>query len=240
MSVDNLSRLPLTSIAHRCAQETQKLRGHEPFDARYGCELFRRAILEQNEPAWNEVCKCFWPVVSGWLSHHRLIGIWPESIDGLVGDAFARMWRASQADTFVWSGEWQPILSYLRCCAESALMQHARDQQRHQILQSLTQDDESNEPVDELIDPGPQPDEMMIDRVKSQAIWQLVNKHLHDKQERELMYACFVLDLKPQAILAAYRDQKLFRDADEIYLIKARILTRLRNDLHIAYLKEEF
>lgn len=241
MSTIDPALLTLSGVAHRCADEAARLRAHEPTDWRYCYELFRRAIVERDTQAWNLVCERFWPHVRDWVGRHRLMNLWPESPDALVGEAFARMWRACSADMFARSQDLTHLLSYLRHCAESALIQHARAIQRRQFDVSLFEsDDETSAPSQSIESLEPEtpasetPEEIVMHDQNMRMLWQQVERSLHDEQERLVIYACFVLDMKPREIYA--RHKSLFNDVREVYRVKERVFTRLRNDQQLAEL----
>lgn len=236
MSIIDPALLTLSGIAHRCGEEATRLRAHEPSDWRYCYELFRRAIVERDRQAWDLVCERFWPQVRDWVSRHRLIDLWPESLDALVGEAFARMWRACSAGMFERSQDLAHLLSYLRHCADSALIQHARAVQRQQFDVSLSETDDATGLLVESLEadaPASQtPEEIVEAAENSRLLWQQVQKSLYDEQEQLVIHACFVLDLKPREIYA--RNKTHFKDVREVYRVKERVFTRLRADQQLA------
>jgi RNA polymerase sigma factor (sigma-70 family) len=239
MSIIDPALLTLSGIAHRCAEEATRLRAHELTDWRYCYELFRRAIMDRDKQAWDLVCERFWPQVRDWVSRHRLMNLWPESPDALVGEAFARMWRACSVEMFERSQDLAHLLSYLRHCAESALIQHARAMQRRQLEISLSEsdDDAASQLIESLETdtPDSQPPEEIVEAAQNrQLLWQQVQRCLHDEQERLVIHACFVLDLKPREIYA--RNKSQFKDVRDVYRVKERVFTRLRGDEQLAEL----
>ncbi len=47
-----VQRLPVSSLEERCYEEALRYYQHEPCDGRYGYQLFRRALVSQDEGAW--------------------------------------------------------------------------------------------------------------------------------------------------------------------------------------------
>lgn len=78
------------------------------------------------------------------------------------------------------------------------------------------------------------PEEIVMRDQNRRILWQQVEKNLHDDQERLVIYACFVLDLKPREIYA--RNKAQFQDVRDVYRVKERVFTRLRGDQRLAEL----
>jgi hypothetical protein len=70
------------------------------------------------------------------------------------------------------------------------------------------------------------PEQILIQATECVELWQLVRRVAVTRQERTILYACFVLDLPPRMILA--RHPELFATITAVYSAKRNLLERLR------------
>ena len=68
------------------------------------------------------------------------------------------------------------------------------------------------------------------------AIWDTVNEQLKDEQERQVIYAMFILALKPREIASQY--PQMFNGANEVYRVKENVINRLRRSAELGALLE--
>jgi len=216
-------KLPLTELARRCAEETERFRARLKDDSRFCFELFRRAISERDQYAWDMICKQYRPLMTDWwVKPHRGFRAVGEDLDQIINRTYEKFWSALTPEKFNRFSDLKPLLNYLKMCVDSVI-----------VDQSRKVDPPSQYPVDDESpiwgrDPNPAPEEQMLDDEKRRAFWGWVNAHLHDEKERLMVYGSFELDLKPQEIFDKF--QNLFRDVDEVYTIKQNVINRLRRD----------
>jgi hypothetical protein len=218
----NPIQLSIAGLTHRCAQETHRFFQRQAYDPAYCHELFRRAVVENNQEAHTCIYVQYEPLVSGWVERHPSFPVSGEEVQYFVNRAFEKLWRVLTPEKFARFAELRALLSYLKMCTHSVIVDSARarhhvfvDEEPDQVLASLAsrqEDVESN----------------AIRRAQQQAFWQLIDARLNDEKERIVVYGSFVLALKPRDLYQQYG--QLFADVKEIYRTKQNVMERLRRD----------
>ena len=217
----NLQHMTIDALAKRCADETERFRLRQYDDPKYCFELFRRAICERLEFAWNFIYDHYKPQVAIWVKERLGFDASEANIDYFVNGAFAKMWHALTLDKFGKFSDLKSLLYYLKMCVYSVIVDHNR----------MAEPPSQYVPDDAPIwgkDPGPAPEENVIDHEKRRAFWEWVNERLHDEKERLIVYGSYDLDLKPKELYEKFQDR--FGSVAEIYTIKQNILARLQRD----------
>src|SRR2546422_980013 len=71
IKMDKLPRdMSLAELAERCGVEMRKYSRKEACDDQYCLEVFRRAMLQNNERAWEILHQCFNGVLLNWVRCH--------------------------------------------------------------------------------------------------------------------------------------------------------------------------
>jgi DNA-directed RNA polymerase specialized sigma24 family protein len=212
--------LALADLADWCAHQTELYFQHQSYDPRYCFELFRRAIREQDQSAWELICLQYQALVAGWVRQHSRFESSGEDIQYFVNGAFGKIAVSLTPEKFGGFSEIGSLLRYLKLCVHSVIMDHIR----------LTEQ-EPFAPLEDASEEGaqePTPEEQAMDRSEQQMLWDLINSRLQDEKERVAIYGSFVLALKPQELYELHRN--LFSDVDEIYGVKQNMIARLRRD----------
>jgi len=217
----NLQLMPVDGLAQRCAEETERFRMRLQDDSQYCFELFRRAICDRAELAWNFIYKQYERQVAAWVKERLGFDVSEANIDYFVNSAFAKMWHALTLDKFSKFADLKSLLYYLKMCVYSVIVDHKR------LVEPPSQYVPDEAPIWGK-DPGLEPEETMIDREKHQAFWEWINERLHDEKERLVVYGSYDLDLKPKELYEQFRN--IFGSVAEIYTIKQNILARLQRD----------
>jgi hypothetical protein len=212
--------LGLDDLAEWCAHQTELYFQHLGHDSRYCFELFRRAIRERDQPAWELICLQYQALVAGWVRQHSRFEESGEEIQYFVNGAFAKIAISLTPDKFTGFSDIGSLLRYLKMCVHSVIVDYHRlaEQERFAPLEDASEEGSSD----------PSPEEQAMNRSDQQALWDLINSRLQDEKERAVVYSSFVLALKPQELYELFRN--LFRDIDEIYGVKQNIISRLRRD----------
>lgn len=212
-----LAQMDLSLLMRRCAAESERFYRGQPNDTRYSYELFRRALVEKNEAAWEHLYHHYSSLVEGWVRRSGAFNSSGESSEFFVAGAFTKFWRAVTPDRFESFPNLASLLHYLQLCTTSVVIDSVRTQSWAEML------------PEEVIGPShmPQhaPDEEAINRVYREEFWQLVNAQLNDETERAVIYESFVLGLTPRAIFAKH--SKMFASINEVYNVKRNVLGRL-------------
>ena len=210
-------RLSLPALVRRCATESDHFYHNRPYDARFAHELFRRALVERDEIAWEHVYSHYSPLVESWIRRSGAFVGSGESSDFFVGAAFTKFWRAVSPERFGTFATLAALLSYLQLCTSSVVI----DSVRAQSWAEMVADDTL--PVDQT--PRASADDEAIDRVSRAEFWRYIDTQLLCDAERAVVLGSFVLGMKPGEI----REQRpdLFAHVGDVYNIKRNVLTRL-------------
>jgi len=218
---NELQRLTLAGVAQRCAQETERFFQRQRYDAQYCFELFRRAIRDANQRAWELVYDQYRPLVAGWVERHPAFAFSPEEIQYFVNRAFEKMWTAVTPAKLGSFSSLSALLRYLQMCVHSVIVDHARAAERAELdAQPELWSDESGD--------GANVEDDALDLILRQEFWQQINARLNNQKERLVVYCSFELGLKPREIYTQHR--RSFRNVDEIYRVKENVLARLGRD----------
>ena len=212
----------MTNLAQRCAEETSHFFGGQAHDPRYCYELFHRAVVRGEQAAWEAVFSQYRPLVTAWVLRHPGFRRTGEEDAYFVNRAFEKLWSALTAESFSRFESLAAILRYLQMCVHSAVVDHLR-QTEHRWEPPVPASPSSEEPRREPSAYDPQ-----LDRLEREQLWAVIERKLRDEKERQVIYASYVIGLKPQEICATFH--KLFRSADAVYLAKQNVLARLRRD----------
>lgn len=221
----DLRVLALVSVAQRCARETELFFQRQSYDPRYCFELFRRAMADGHQGAWELVYAQYRPLVARWVERHSAFASSGEEVEYFVNRAFEKMWAALNPGKFSHFPDLKSLLRYLQMCVHSAVLDQVR-----QIQQSIVASSVEELALDSRAH-SPTTDEQALVGVYRQHFWDQVSTRLRNEQERKLVYGSFVLALKPREIYAKYRGT--FGDVREVYRVKENVLSRLRRDTEL-------
>lgn len=223
--------LSIEDLAMLCAEETEHFFRHAPSDSQYCFELYRRALADNDQGAWEQIYVRFGPLVAGWVRNHPGIDDAEGEIQEYVNLAFQRMWAATRDSEFGGFRDLASVLAYLKMCAHSVIVDDVRKSSRanllreHDLPMEILQTDEGANQT---------PEQEYLETETSAAFWDAVRSRLRDEKEQVVVYGQFVLGLKPRAIASQYTDQ--FRDVSEVYRIRQIVLERLSRDLALEHI----
>jgi DNA-directed RNA polymerase specialized sigma24 family protein len=218
-------QLTITELIQEAYRETQAyLRKQSTVDT---CtfELFRRAILSQDEQAWSGIYGLYNAVVCSWILC-RLPTVQREDLDALVNEAFVKFSRSIGPARLKGFSSVGALLAYLKCCAGSVLADHRRSQQarqREDQLESVTQ-----EPL--LDDVA----ESVVDRLAAQELWCIIAREAPTQEERLILLMVCAQGMSPRALQQCY--PAIFPTVEVIYHIKRNVLERLRRNKELLQL----
>ncbi len=218
--VVDLQHLTLVDLAKGCAQETELFFQHLAQDSKYCFELFRRAIRETDQFAWDMIYAQYRSLVTGWVKNSQAFEASGEQVEYFVNGAFGKIAVILTAEKFGRFAEIGSLLRYLKMCVHSVIVDHNRlaNQVRLYPLEDAL-NEASTDPTLES---------QTMERAYRQTFWDLVSGRLHDEKERLVMQGLFILALKPRELYE--RTRHTFSDVDEIYRVKQNILARLGRD----------
>jgi hypothetical protein len=219
----DLNSLSLYILKHRCSEESDRYFRRQDHDPRYCFELIRRAVVDQNQHAWNLVYTQYQPLVSGWIKRHTLFTSLDEELQFFINRAFEKMWHVLTPEKFAQFPDLKSILRYLQMCVHSVMVDTMRAREQAMLLEDLP-----GEPMVTIGNGLDGPEIQIVDRSQADSLWEWIEMRLKNDQERRVVYCSFVLDLKPSQIYDQHKD--IFQSVREIYQIKENILARLRRD----------
>lgn len=220
---NNPELLDLVDLANRCREETEHFRMHQNHDTRYCFELFRRAICEQDQLAWNFICKQYEPLVANWwIKPHSGFKMSGEDVEQIINRTFEKFWSALTAEKFKEFSDIGSLLRYLKMCVHSVIV----DQNRSAEQPSLYLVDREEKIASK--DPNLLPEELVIENESKLDFWNWISAQINSEKERLVVYGTFSLNLKPRELYNIFNN--VFNDIDEIYTTKQNVLARLRRN----------
>ena len=209
--------LSLSALAQRCIVESEHFYRGRPHDTAFAYELFRRALAERNEQAWEYVYQQYSPLVDSWVRRSGAFAGCGESSEYFVGAAFTKFWRAMSPERFATFATVAALLHYLQLCTGSVVIDSVRAQSWSEMV------------AEESLTPSQTPqssaDEEALERVQRGEFWQEIGDLLNDDAERAVVIGSYVMGLKPGEIYGERPD--LFSDVNDVYNVKRNVLSRL-------------
>jgi hypothetical protein len=225
------SKLSIDELIQRCQQETNKYLAGHPHDETYCLELFRRAILNDNQQAWQAIYTQYQSLVADWIWQHSKSQSINEDVTVLINAAFMRFWRTVSKKN---NGSFQfnslgQLLGYFKKCVYSAIEDAYRQEQRwpqdtliwEELSEALADDKSSLET-------------RVLSRVEMDALEWVVWSRLRGEAEMIVARLSWLDGLSPREIQARRPD--LFVNVRRVYRIKRNILERLLRDPKIQKL----
>lgn len=210
-------QMDLNALMKHCAAESERFYRGQQHDTSYSYELFRRALVERNEAAWEYLYYHYNGLVEGWVRRSGAFTSSGESSEYFVVGAFTKFWRALTPERFSSFPTLASLLHYLQLCATSVVIDSVRAQSWAEMLPEDT--------VSLDLMPQHSPDEEAMNRVQREEFWRFIDAQLHDEVERVVVYCSFVLGLTPRAIFSQRSD--LFNSVNDVYNVKRNVLGRL-------------
>ena len=213
----DITQVSVADLASRCAEETGRFLAQQRSDTRFCFELFRRALVEQDEGAFQHIYTVFQRHVLGWISRDAYFTFYTRR-GGLfcILDVLYLL-QSAPGRKFTHFNELSHLLSYLRDCAHTTILQYIRQQRHHDTQVALDQARTLGES-----------EAGATAQLDAQQLWQHIEQLLNNAQERQVAYAVFVLGYKPRELPAAF--PALISDAHAASQLLYRIRQRLRND----------
>jgi hypothetical protein len=222
----NLTQLPLTTLAGACQGESAKFQRGEPSEDGYCFELFRRAICERDDSAWEAVLAQYRGMVLAWVRRRSPAAAAREGDDYWVNRAFERFWAAIGPQRFGQFDSVAALVKYLQMCVFSVLADEARARESVPV-EALTT---ANFPRGR--NPEAQDAEATaMSELTARELWETIKQELAHELEQRVIYLSFSLGLKPQEIHRRHPDH--FPAVADVYRIKRNVLERLRRSPEI-------
>lgn len=224
MAQRTMSRLSVDEVAAGCRDEARRPRR----DERGFCfELFRRALDERSQAAWQALAAQYHYLILEWVHAARPAD--PADVDDAAREALERFWRTLAGRDEPVAGRFPhtgALLKYLQQCAVCTVLDRRRRAGRLARLEARLQADAGLAPA------VPSPEEQAVERVaraeqlRRARAWVA---HVEDPLERQVLALSFGEGLSPAEIAA--RLPELFPDAHAVRQLKERVLRRARRAL---------
>jgi hypothetical protein len=220
--------MPLGQLATTCREETEKFLRRLPSRDEFCFEIFRRAICDHVQAAWDVVFAQYRGMVLAWVRRHPVSASTHEDDDYWVNRTFDRFWTAIGPERFGAFSSMAAILRYLKLCTHSLLLDEVRARGGAR----------SEELTDQVAESAEEPDvaDVAIGQLSGGDLWEVVAAEAQDEAERRVAYLCFVLELKPREVYE--RHPNLYATVDDVYRIKRNLLDRLRRNPQIRAFAE--
>jgi RNA polymerase sigma factor (sigma-70 family) len=207
-------------LAARCRQESAAA---ERRDLRHCLELFRRAIVGQEDAAWTAVYAQYQALVRHWLGRR------PDT-DDLLQETFWRFQRGVTAERFA-AGQFPTLgslLAFLRTTAVNLLINERRRQERERRALGTRLEPRRGAPDAPDHDAAASVTPDYLAEVARAELAALIRSLVPDETEWLALRLSYEYDLPPREI--ARRHPGRFQDAAEVSRIKERLKKRLQND----------
>lgn len=214
--------LTISELTERCQIESSRYQQTGQSDEIYCLELFRRALTERDEAAWQAVYAQYQPLVLFWVRGYSRFPQTGEEVDFFVNGAFARLWQfGSKAETAVKLDRLDKNLRYLKLCVGSAVEDYLRRAEKDALIRaaSLADDDRSRLGIEAQV-----ANNLSLTELK-ETLWMAVQ----DEPERLVAEESWIYGFAPRQIQE--RHSETFATAGEVSEIKHNILKRLRRKL---------
>lgn len=221
MAVTNLSNaldaLSAVELRHFCSKRVQGQDLHES----YCYELFRRAIVLQDQHCWAELIEQYKNLVYSWLRPFMPTGTLGETTVEEMGiRVFTKFWQFYNQAHLQEARGLASILDYLKSCVRTCILEEERARQRHarHMLEMQAEQHETGRHV---------ADEALHNLHRDQ-LWKLIRESCKDEQEQLIAWLTFQSGLTPREILALHPQQ--FNGVEEVHTMKRNLLDRLRRN----------
>jgi hypothetical protein len=192
-----------------------------------GYDLFRRAILYRDADAWADIHTRYRSLLIVWASRCSARTCTDEWVEDMSDQALARAWAALTPDRFAAFTSLAQLLSYLRACVTTTVLDCARAQLA------------SQRPLQEIHPVAPAtPDQTVLADLDRDALWRAVIAAATTPPERVALLESVVYGLPPRQIWA--RHPQLFPDVAAVYSTKRRLFDRLQRNPVLHQLRQEF
>jgi DNA-directed RNA polymerase specialized sigma24 family protein len=215
--------MDLHTLMRRCARESERFYRGQQHDTSYSYELFRRALVERNEAAWEQLFLHYNSLVEGWVRRSVAFSSSGESSEYFVVGAFTKFWRAISPERFASFPTLASLLHYLQLCATSVVIDSVRAQSWSEVV--------SDDTMSHAYVSSCAPDEEAVGRVQREEFWRMIDEQLNGEMERVVVYCSFVLGFTPRAIFARRGD--LFGSVNDVYNVKRNVLGRLSRNAQL-------
>lgn len=228
-----LEDLPLDALVGLCQEQMALYREQKLSDPASCFEIWRRALQQRDEAAWEAIHRLYINIVRGWI--RKQTGQWPRlpfEEESLINGAFFRTFRSIPPENFERFPSLSKLLQYFKLCCISEVL----DTLRHYNavapeLPSLDRgrdgDEDGQDEISNLLSPD-NVEEAASNQADRTRFWKVVERHLPKAADKAAIFARFVEGLPPREILHFY--PQYFADIEAVNRCLKNGLWRLRQD----------
>ncbi|MCB0167531.1 MAG: sigma-70 family RNA polymerase sigma factor [Anaerolineae bacterium] len=220
-----------SQLAERCQAERERYRQIHQANEAYCLELFRRALNEQDEAAWEIIYHQYHPLVTHWVLHYNRFADTGEETAFFVNAVFTRMWQyRRQSHNSRQFDKLGQCLQYLKLCVVSVIEDYLRRKRKDALMAAVA-----------LNDYDQSTSETNATSTAERTVWleelkQALAETIQDKRETLVAEESWVYDLPPRQIQT--RHPELFPTVADVSQIKRNILRRLQRHPKLKAMRE--
>jgi hypothetical protein len=189
-------------------------------------DLFRRAILDSEGDAWAAIHARYRAMLIAWALRYGAHACGAECAEDFADHALARAWAALTPDRFAEFPSLAKLLSYLRACVATAVIDSLR-----------AQDASAHAPLESWTEIGATTEQIVLSDLDRKALWQMALGLAATPAERIVLVESFAYGLPPRAIQA--RHPEIFSAVAAIYSAKRNLCARLHRNRALIQLNDE-
>ena len=215
--------LTISQLAKHCQAEAKRYQQTRQSNEAYCLELFRRALVERNETAWQALYAQYRSLIGFWVRSNNRFSQTGEEADFFIDEAFARLWQShlKKGETAMKLDSLGQCLSFLKICVWSAIEDYSRKAEKDAITGSISLEDYDR--------PIPGVETQVEHALQFDALRETLWATVQDERERLVAKESWVYGFTPRQIQE--RHSKTFVTTEEVSQTKKNVLKRLRRKL---------
>lgn len=207
----------LNELARRCQQENDVYRRIGSSDPSYCLLLFRLALVEKREGAWEKIIECYTPELRNRFFAHPWALLLREYQDDILIMTFERFLERNEKERLQITSL-GAILNYLHRCLYTAILICKRDSDKQRLIIGT---------LDDFADmPGLDPTDESLDMLEAREVWKRVAACADNSREERVMHLWLVQDCSAPEIVRCLPADNLTRE--KIHQIVEKVYRRYR------------
>ena len=207
----------LNELARRCQQESDAYRRTGSSDPSYCLQLFRLALVEKREDAWEKVVECYSSDLRNRFFAHQWAPLLREYEDDILIITFERFLERNEKEPLQVTSL-GAMLNYLHRCLYTAILLCKRDKDKQRLVAGT---------IDDFADiAGPDPTDESLDTLEAEEIWKRVAGCADNPLEERVMHLWLVQDYSAPEIVRYLLADNLARE--KVHQVVEKVFRRYR------------
>ncbi len=207
----------LNELARRCQQESDAYRRTGSSDPSYCLQLFRLALVEKREGAWEKIVECYSSDLRNRFFAHPWAPLLREYEDDILIITFERFLERNEKEPFQVTSL-GAMLNYLHRCLYTAILLCKRDKDKQRLVAGT---------IDDFADiAGPDPTDESLDTLEAEEIWKRVASCTDSALEERVMRLWLVQDYSAPEIVRYLPADTLARE--KVHQVVEKVFRRYR------------